>query len=80
MRRRPVTPFAHALFGGAHASSSGFGNSGMVMMFGGGADLETGSKVAFRLAQVDWMMTRLPTTALATQNNARVSTGVLFRF
>lgn len=78
MRRKPITPFAHALFGGAHASASGIGDSGMVMMFGGGADWETGQRLAFRLGQVDWMVTRF--NGFTDKNNARISTGVLFRF
>ena len=33
------SPFAHALFGGTHASSGGLSDSGMAMMFGGGVDI-----------------------------------------
>jgi hypothetical protein len=71
MRRKPISPFAHALFGGAHAAAGGVGDGGMVMMFGGGADYETGKRMAFRIAQFDWF---------TNKNNARVSTGILFRF
>ena len=78
MRRKPISPFAHALFGGAHASAGGVGDGGMVMMFGGGADYETGKRMAFRLAQFDWMVTRFD--GFTNKNNARVSTGILFRF
>src|SRR6266581_8181699 len=34
-----LAPFAHALFGGAHAGAGSFGDSGMAMMFGGGLDV-----------------------------------------
>src|SRR5262249_18282090 len=33
-QRKNFTPFAHALFGGAHASAGSVGTSGMAMMFG----------------------------------------------
>ena len=78
MRRTPISPFAHALFGGGHASASGIGDSGMVMMFGGGADYETGKRLAFRIGQFDWMVTRF--NGFTNKNNARISTGFLFRF
>jgi|SRR5947209_4718605 len=71
------SPFAHALFGGAHASAAGVGQGGMAMYFGGGADV--GSKaLAFRLAQFDWMLTRF--NGVNANKNVRLSTGVLFRF
>jgi hypothetical protein len=72
-----VSPFAHALFGGAHVSSAGIGDSGMAMMFGGGVDIGN-KKLAFRLGQLDWMMTHF--NGFTDKNNMRVSTGALFRF
>src|SRR5215813_2121438 len=33
-RRHNFSPFAHALFGGAHAATGGIGDGGMAMMFG----------------------------------------------
>jgi hypothetical protein len=72
-----IAPFAHALFGGAHASAGGFGDNGFVMFFGGGVDMGSG-KLAFRLVQADWLITRFD--GFTDKNNARVSTGVLFRF
>jgi len=72
-----IAPFGEALFGGAHAANSGVGNSGMAMMFGGGLDLGR-KRFAFRLVQADWMITRF--NGFTDKNNARVSTGVLYRF
>jgi hypothetical protein len=72
-----VSPFAHALFGGAHAAAGGFGDSGMAMMFGGGVDLGN-RKLAFRAFQVDWMMLRF--NGFTDKNNVRVNTGVIYRF
>jgi hypothetical protein len=77
MHKHSVSPFAHALFGGAHISASGVGDSGMAMMFGGGMDY--GRKAfAVRLFQADWEITRF--NGFTDKNNARVSTGLLYRF
>lgn len=72
-----ISPFAHALFGGGHISTAGIGNNGMDMMFGGGVDLGN-KKLAFRVGQVDWMITHF--NGFTDKNNVRVSTGALFRF
>jgi hypothetical protein len=77
MHKHSVSPFAHALFGGAHSSAAGVGDSGMAMMFGGGMDY--GRKAfAVRLFQADWEITRF--NGFTDKNNARVSTGLLYRF
>jgi hypothetical protein len=72
-----MSPFAHALFGGAHASTLGFGDSGMAMMFGGGVDFGK-QKFALRAVQVDWMMLRF--AGITDKNNVRVNTGLMYRF
>jgi hypothetical protein len=77
VHKHSVTPFAHALFGGAHASSAGIGTSGMAMMFGGGMDYGR-KQFAVRLFQADWVVTRF--NGVTDKNNARVSTGLLYRF
>ena len=77
MHKHAISPYAHALFGGGHVSSSGFGNNGMVMMFGGGLDYGRNA-FAIRLCQADWMMTHF--NGVSDKNNARVSTGLLYRF
>ena len=51
------SPFAHALFGGAHTAVDGFGEGGAAMMFGGGMDIGR-HKFVLRAVQVDWMMLR----------------------
>jgi len=71
------SPFAHALFGGAHASSSGVSDSGMAMMFGGGVDFGT-KKWAVRAVQFDWLVLR--SNGITNKNNMRVNTGVMYRF
>jgi hypothetical protein len=47
------------------------------MMPGGGVDM--GSKqLAFRLVQFDWLISRF--SGYTDKNNARISSGILFRF
>jgi hypothetical protein len=72
-----ISPFAHALFGGAHASDSVSGTSGFAMQFGGGVDVGH-KQFALRLVQADWLITRF--SGFTDKNNARVSTGILMRF
>jgi len=71
------SPYAHALFGGAHAAAGGFGDSGMAMMFGSGLDFGR-HKLVFRAVQVDWMVLRF--SGFTDKNNVRVNTGFLYRF
>ena len=71
------SPFAHALFGGGHASDSLGSASGFVMMVGGGVDIGH-QKMAFRAVQFDWLSTRF--SGFTDNNNFRISTGMLFRF
>ena len=79
-RNERVTPFLQALFGGAHASASAFGGSGSEHAFawsgGGGLDVRLGRVLAWRLVQAEYLMSRF---GGSTQNNARISTGIVFR-
>jgi hypothetical protein len=70
-------PFAHALFGGAHAATGPVSNSGMAMMFGGGVDFGK-RKLVLRAVQFDWMVLRF--SGITNKNNMRVNTGILYRF
>jgi len=71
------SPYAHALFGGAHVAAGGVGDSGMAMLFGGGLDFGK-RKLVFRAVQFDWMVLRF--NGFTDKNNVRVNTGFLFRF
>jgi Outer membrane protein beta-barrel domain len=81
-----VTPFAQALFGGGrlNASSGGVnaGENGFAMAVGGGIDVPFHRHLALRLIQAEYLLTRfdLVTGASATQNNVRISAGLVFRF
>ena len=84
-----LTPFGHVLPGFArsgfsatitsptinvHTSSS---STGFAMAVGGGLDLKLSRSLAFRLIQADYLLTHFSGT---NQNNARITTGLVFRF
>jgi hypothetical protein len=71
-----VSPFAHVLLGGAHIGAAGFGNSSFSMAIGGGIDTRIIDRVYWRVIQGDYLMTHFG----KTQNNARLSTGIVIRF
>jgi opacity protein-like surface antigen len=75
------TPFVHALFGGAHATANAFEESAsenaFAMALGGGLDVNATNHIGIRLIQAEYFMTRF---ASETQNNARISAGVVIRF
>jgi hypothetical protein len=72
-----VSPFAHVLLGGAHFSAAGFGDTAFSMAIGGGIDTEIKQGISWRIIQGDYLLTRF---GGETQNNGRISTGVVFRF
>jgi hypothetical protein len=75
------TPFTHALFGVDRFHTSLLGGSvtdnSFAMAVGGGVDIPVKGIFAIRAAQLDWLRTGHASTS---QNNLRVSTGVVFRF
>jgi opacity protein-like surface antigen len=81
-----VTPFGEVLFGVAHAGSDVFGTTNsqnaFAMTVGGGFDYRVSSHWSLRPAKVDYLLTRFsePNLGTQSQNNLRVSTGVVFRF
>ena len=79
-----ITPFGEVLFGVAHASSAGTSGSdnAFAMTLGGGLDYKWSDRFAIRPVKLDYLMTRFSETGTSnqTQNNLRVSTGIVFRF
>jgi hypothetical protein len=71
------SPFAHLLVGGAHFSAAGIGNSTFSMAIGGGVDTALIRGLRWRIVQGDYLLTEFGSRA---QNNARISTGIVFRF
>jgi len=88
---RHISPFAHVLFGGAHASNNAGtlsnnppyntvlsgSDTAFASAFGGGIDARVTPFVWARLIQVDNLITRIGSS---TQNQARISAGVVVRF
>jgi len=72
-----VSPFAHVLLGGAHFSASGIGDTSFSMAIGGGMDYEIKPRLSWRIIQGDYLLTRFFGD---TQNNGRISTGIVYRF
>jgi outer membrane protein OmpA-like peptidoglycan-associated protein len=91
---RRITPFAQALFGGAHAGEVKLSNCAsnctllpaentFAMTAGGGLDIRIHRHFAIRLIQAEYLMTRFKdysTGDTSSQNDMRLSSGILFRF
>jgi hypothetical protein len=89
-------PFAEALFGGAHSSFYGNlchaiegcfvnnpSNNAFDFVLGGGIDIPLSHSIAFRPAQVDYVLTRFGngfTSGNQNQSNFRYQAGIQFRF
>ncbi|MGA9884137.1 MAG: hypothetical protein WBQ34_10500 [Candidatus Acidiferrales bacterium] len=72
-----VSPFAHLLIGGAHTNWGGATSTSFAMALGAGIDSRVFPGVDWRIIQMDY----IPTYFFGhTQNNVRVSTGIVFRF
>lgn len=84
-----LTPFGHVLLGAARSHVDGkiegpsftvrFSDTStaFAMALGGGLDLKLSKRVALRLIQADYLLTPFGDD---TQNNARISAGLIFRF
>ena len=79
-------PFAEFLLGGAHAGEQFTGTGGQsafALAAGGGVDVVITKYLAWRFAQLDYLMTNFSGTAVggnARQDNFRVGTGIVLRF
>jgi opacity protein-like surface antigen len=73
---RTITPSLHVLFGGARAGNGG-SETTFAMALGGGIDVNVHKKLALRLAQADYVLTRFGDD---NQNNVRLSFGLTLRF
>jgi len=77
--------YRHVLFGGARGSgettaagvSGPISDTGFALALGGGLDVNAGKHVAFRIGQVDYLLTK---TFGGSQHNVRYSAGLVFRF
>jgi len=72
-----ISPFAHILIGGAHYNQPGFGDTSFATSLGFGIDAKIAPAFKWRIIEGDYVTTRF---GGAVQNNARISTGIVFRF
>jgi hypothetical protein len=87
-----ITPFAQVLFGGIHASQEAVckacapslpSENSFAMTAGGGLDVRVHHRLAIRVIQAEYAMTRfenLSTGGTGSQNDVRLSTGIVLRF
>jgi outer membrane protein OmpA-like peptidoglycan-associated protein len=79
-------PFAEFLVGGMHASNNVTGSQGQnafALAAGGGVDLAFTKLLAWRVAEIDYVMSNFSGPLLngtARQNNFRAGTGIVFRW
>jgi hypothetical protein len=83
----PISPFAHFLVGAAHESTTSFTagpftaasptQTGFATTLGGGLDVKVLPLLSVRPIQIDYLLTHFNS---ATQNQFRVSAGIVFRF
>lgn len=81
---RSLTPFAHVLIGGAHASGTlsgtGSGSSnGFVFTVGGGVDMGLNRRIRLRLLQTEYLLTTIRNGVNDRQNSLQLRTGVVIR-
>jgi hypothetical protein len=86
-KARRISPFAQVLFGAARTGSGVFAtsnsNTAFASAFGAGVDWKVRDRFSIRPLQFDYLLTHFPEVANGnnqTQNNLRVSTGIVFHF
>ena len=72
-----VSPFAHVLIGAAHFGAGNGSDTSFATALGGGIDLRLAHGIYWRTIQGDYLPTRFNG---GTQNNLRISTGLVVRF
>ncbi|MBZ5647118.1 MAG: porin family protein [Acidobacteriia bacterium] len=73
-----LKPYLHGLVGVSHGTSTGgFSDTVLGFALGGGIDVKWTERLSVRIVQADYLGTRY---ADATQNNFRLSAGLVYRF
>jgi hypothetical protein len=72
-----ISPFVHVLAGIGHVSENGIANTSFATAVGGGIDMHILPLISWRIIQGDDVITHY---FGGIQHNARVSTGIVFRF
>ncbi len=70
-------PFMHGLVGVTRLSDGG-STTGFSLAVGGGLDVKVHDHIAWRMVQADWNPFRV--SNVWVKKNARISTGIVFRF
>jgi outer membrane immunogenic protein len=77
-------PFAQLLLGAAHSAGGLAGAADGTIAFathiGGGMDLPVSSRIAIRVVQIDYDLTKFANSVNDHQNNLLLSTGFVFHF
>lgn len=71
------SPFVHVLIGGATIKTDGASDTAFATAIGGGLDTKIAPMLSWRIVQLDYLASRF---GGSTQNNLRLSTGIVFRF
>ena len=86
-KSRKIAPFGQVLFGAARTGSGVFATSNSHTSFatalGAGVDWNVRDRFSIRPLQFDYLLTHFPEITNGnnqTQNNLRVSTGIVFHF
>ena len=81
VRGHKLTFFAQALAGGATAHSNSMFNNGtnFAGSAGGGVNFRITSRFLWRVIEADYLLTRIPNGDSNTQNNIRITTGIVIR-
>jgi hypothetical protein len=72
-----VSPFAHILIGGAHVSTGPYSDTSVALAIGAGIDTRLIHSFYWRVIEGDYLPTRFFGN---TQNNVRLSSGIVFKF
>jgi hypothetical protein len=72
-----LSPFVHVLVGVNHIRIAGGTDNSFSTAVGGGIDMQVAPRFSWRIIQADDVVTRF---FGGTQHNARISTGIVFRF
>jgi hypothetical protein len=72
-----ISPFVHVLVGIGHVRAGGISDNSFSTALGGGVDMKLVPTISWRVIQADDVVTRY---FGSTQHNARISTGIIFRF
>jgi hypothetical protein len=72
-----ISPFVHVLVGIGHIRAGGISDNSFSTALGAGIDMKLVPTISWRVIQADDVVTRY---FGGTQHNARISTGIIFRF